>query len=72
MNPEAVLIKYTYVGDANLDGLISADDYSALEFHVGVPGSSGWYNGDLNFDRIIWADDYSAIDFNLVAQGAPL
>jgi hypothetical protein len=62
---------YTYAGDANMDGLISGDDYSAIDFNVAVPDSSGWYNGDFNYDGIISGDDYSAIDFNILAQGAP-
>ena len=67
-----VLVMYTYAGDANLDGFISGDDYSAIDFASGTPGASGWTNGDFNWDGIISGDDYSAIDFNLVAQGAPI
>jgi GH25 family lysozyme M1 (1,4-beta-N-acetylmuramidase) len=67
----AVLVKYTYSGDANLDGLISGDDYSSIDFNVGT-GASGYFNGDFNFDGIISGDDYSTIDFNITAQGAPL
>jgi hypothetical protein len=66
-----VLIKYTYSGDANLDGIVSGDDYSAIDFNVGTP-AFGYYNGDFNYDGIISGDDYSAIDFNITAQGSPL
>jgi hypothetical protein len=66
-----VILMYTYAGDANLDGLISGDDYSAIDFNVLVPGSTGWVNGDFNYDDQITGDDYSAIDFNILAQGAP-
>jgi hypothetical protein len=65
-------VKYTYAGDANLDGIVSGDDYSAIDFNVLVPGASGWFNGDFNYDGIISGDDYSAIDFAILAQGAPL
>ena len=68
----AVLVKYTYVGDANMDGFISGDDYGAIDFAFGVPGSADFANGDFNYDGIISGDDYSAIDFNLSAQGDPL
>jgi hypothetical protein len=54
-----------------MDGFISGDDYSAIDFASGTPGASGWTNGDFNWDGFISGDDYSAIDFNLVAQGAP-
>ena len=63
---------YTYAGDANLDGAITGDDYSVIDFNIAVPGASGWYNGDFNYDGAITGDDYSVIDFNLVAQhGSP-
>jgi endonuclease I len=67
-----VLAMYTYAGDANLDGQITGDDYSAIDFAIQVPGTDGWSNGDFNYDGGITGDDYSAIDFNLLAQGAPL
>jgi hypothetical protein len=66
-----VLIMYTYAGDANLDGFISGDDYTAIDFAVAIPAASGWFNGDFNHDGIISGDDYSTIDFNIVAQGTP-
>src|SRR5207249_4485290 len=44
-----VLVKYTYAGDANLDGKINVDDYGRIDFSVGL-GSSGWFNGDFNYD----------------------
>jgi hypothetical protein len=68
----SVLIKYTYDGDANLDGVVSGDDYSSIDFSILTPGASGYFNGDFNYDGLISGDDYSAIDFNLLAQGAPL
>jgi hypothetical protein len=68
----AILIKYTYAGDANMDGVISGDDYSAIDFNILVPGATGWFNGDFNHDGAITGDDYSAIDFNILAQGGPL
>ncbi|MEA2710156.1 MAG: hypothetical protein QOF78_2757, partial [Phycisphaerales bacterium] len=61
---------YTYAGDANLDGFISGDDYSTIDFNVGT-SADGWVNGDFNYDGIVSGDDYSTIDFNYAAQGAP-
>jgi hypothetical protein len=67
-----VLVKFTYGGDANLDGIISSDDYAAIDFNVAVAGASGWWNGDFNYDGIISGDDYAIIDFNIAAQSGPL
>ena len=68
----SILIRFTYAGDATLDGFISGDDYSAIDFASGTPGADGWSNGDFNYDGLISGDDYAIIDFNLVAQGPPL
>ncbi|MCY2951560.1 MAG: lamin tail domain-containing protein [Planctomycetota bacterium] len=65
------LIKYTYNGDANLDGFVNADDY----FHIDsgyITQAKGYSNGDFNYDDLINADDYFLIDSAYVAQGAPL
>jgi hypothetical protein len=66
-----VLVMYTYAGDANLDGRVTGDDYSAIDFGALVPGADGWVNGDFNYDGTVTGDDYSAIDFAILAQGAP-
>jgi hypothetical protein len=71
INGNSTIAMYTYAGDANLDGAITGDDYSAIDFNILVPGADGWYNGDFNYDGAITGDDYSAIDFNILAQGAP-
>ncbi len=66
-----VLIKYTYKGDANLDGVVNADDYFQID--SGFPSQIlGWLNGDFNFDGVVNADDYFIIDSNFSAQGDPL
>jgi len=67
-----ILIKYTWAGDANLDGIVSGEDYAAIDFNRHVAGASGYYNGDLNYDGIVSGDDYATIDFMMSAQGAPL
>jgi hypothetical protein len=65
----AVLVKFTWGGDANLDGKINVDDYGGIDFNVGSSGSIfGWFNGDFNFDGKINVDDYGIIDFNVIEQ----
>jgi hypothetical protein len=64
-----VLVKYTYFGDANLDGVVSAADYQAIDngFNLGL---SGWDNGDFNYDGMINGDDYALIDNAFNTQGS--
>jgi hypothetical protein len=59
----AILIKYTYVGDANLDGTVDGGDYSLTDAAFSKANQTGWYNGDFNFDGKVDGSDYSLIDF---------
>jgi autotransporter-associated beta strand protein len=80
-----VLVKYTYFGDANLDGVVNASDYTAIDngynedqaYLVQNPGgtalpATGWANGDFNYDGVINGDDYILIDNAYNTQGASL
>ena len=67
----AVLVKFTWGGDANVDGKLNIDDYGRIDSNVAIPGASGWYNGDFNYDGKIKMDDYGIIDSN-IAAGPPL
>jgi arylsulfatase A-like enzyme len=66
-----VLVAYTYTGDANLDGVISGDDYFAIDSAF-PQRLTGWINGDFNYDGRIDGDDYFYIDSNFRAQTAPI
>ena len=68
----AVLIKYSYAGDANLDGRIDGADYGIIDNYVQFPGASGFSNGDFNFDGVIDGADYGVIDNAVQFQGPPL
>ena len=67
----AVVVKYTYIGDANLDGRINIDDYTCVDSGSAV-GATGWYNGDLNLDGRVNIDDYVLIDNASSSQGSVL
>jgi uncharacterized delta-60 repeat protein len=68
-----VMVKYTYNGDANLDGRINADDYFRIDsaFLAGQPEPL-CSMGDFNFDDKVNADDYFLIDSAFLSQGQPL
>jgi hypothetical protein len=71
VDPDDVLVMYTYRGDANLDGKINIDDYGRIDGNVSQSGSVfGWSNGDFNYDGKINIDDYGIIDGNINQQGA--
>ena len=62
------LIRYTYYGDANMDGVVNSVDYSYIEFAIanGGPkaGYSGWMWGDFNYDGLINNADLALFDYN--------
>ncbi len=72
----AIVGKYTYFGDTNLDGQVTGDDYGAIDANLGTTGIDpgiAVLMGDTNFDDAITGDDYAAVDANLgLGVGAPL
>jgi hypothetical protein len=67
-----MLVKYTYNGDADLNGVINGADYQQIDNGFGQH-LTGWFNGDFNYDGVIDGTDYSLIDntFNQIsASGA--
>ena len=70
VNDGDVLVKYTYAGDSNLDGVVNAADYMQIDNNVNGGGSlKGWYNGDFNYDGVVNGDDYALIDNAFNTQG---
>jgi fibronectin-binding autotransporter adhesin len=72
-----VLVKYTYYGDANLDGAVDGSDYTLIDAGFAADQASsgsatGWYNGDFNYDGVIDGSDYTLIDNAFNTQGASL
>jgi T5SS/PEP-CTERM-associated repeat protein len=71
-----ILIKYTYYGDANLDGKVDGSDYSLIDngylSQRTADPLSGWFNGDFNYDGVIDGSDYTLIDNAFNLQGAQL
>jgi hypothetical protein len=63
VDANAILIKYTYNGDADLNGLINADDYARIDAGFAARMTSkGFYNGDFDYSGAINSDDYFLID----------
>jgi hypothetical protein len=56
-----VVVKFTYAGDANLDGAVDTLDFNSLAANFGGTGKS-WSKGDFNYDEVI-----DTLDFNTLA-----
>jgi hypothetical protein len=66
-----VLIKYTYGGDADLNGTINGVDYFQID-HGFLDHYTGWVNGDFNYDGTVNGLDYFIIDSNFIDQSGQL
>jgi hypothetical protein len=58
----AVLVKYTLTGDANLDGTVNFSDFSIVQNNFGQ--SSNWSGGDFNYDGVTNFNDFSLLQNN--------
>jgi hypothetical protein len=72
-----ILVKYTYYGDTNLDGVVDGSDYSRIDnaflADQSKPGTdTGWFNGDFNYDGVVDGSDYTLIDNTFNSQGAAI
>ncbi len=72
-NPAAstVLLRFTYAGDANLDGRVDGSDYTLID-HASGTSLTGWINGDFNFDGKVDGSDYTLIDNAFNSQSVSL
>ena len=69
----SVLIKFTYSGDIDLNGILDGDDYFRIDSHVAQSGIVFGYGvGDINFDGGIDGDDYFRLDSNISDEDPPL
>jgi autotransporter-associated beta strand protein len=66
-----VLVKYTYYGDADLNGKVDGSDYSRIDNGY-LNNLTGWFNGDFNYDGVINGSDYTLIDNAYNTQGAQI
>src|SRR5581483_1412216 len=62
VDADSIVIKYTYSGDANLDGTVNALDFNAVASNFG--SAAVWSGGDFNYDSVVNASDFTALGQN--------
>src|SRR2546430_1366055 len=73
----ATLIRYAWLGDANIDGKVNALDFNVLASNFGAGGGGGankrWFQGDFNYDGTVNTADFNAlaINFNIFPLTSP-
>src|SRR5207237_9389585 len=75
IDPNSVIGKYTYFGDMDFDGQVTAGDYGILDANLGTtpPIGIAWLSGDADLDGSVTPGDYGILDANLGSgSGSPL
>lgn len=69
----AVLVRYTLLGDANLDRTVGIADFSALAGAFNASGTPAWSNGNFNYDSSVDIADFSLLagNFNVSLPSEP-
>ena len=70
VDPATVLLHYTRLGDADLDGAVGLADFNRLAAHFGESGAH-WARGDFNYDGEVNLQDFNLLagNFGLQASG---
>jgi hypothetical protein len=70
VDQNSILVKYTWNGDANLDGRITFDDYYQANLGFLSNGKlTGYRWGDFNYDGKVNFDDYYMMNQSFLKQG---
>ena len=70
VDADAILIRLTRYGDANLDGTVNLSDFNRLAANFGST-TGDWSQGDFNYDSNVNLSDFNrlAANFGLSAAG---
>jgi len=74
VNPaSSVIVKYTWFGDSNLDGMVDGADYALIDTGFTSGGTlGGWVFGDYDYSGTVDGSDYALIDTGFISQNAVL
>ncbi len=64
----SILIKYTYYGDARLDGNVNLNDFNALAANFGQ-SNRRWSQGDFDFSTNVTLNDFNRLASNFGQSG---
>ena len=67
----STLARFTYYGDANLDGIVDLTDYAFTDAGFFGAGDN-WLLGDYDYSGVVDLTDYAFQDAGFFGQGAPL
>ncbi len=66
VDADAIVVRYTLSGDANLDGKVNALDFNSLATNFGQnTGNQDWSHGDFNYDGTVSTADFTTLAANV-------
>jgi hypothetical protein len=71
VDASAVLLRYTFAGDSNLDGTVNLTDFTFLAANFNKTGGATWLQGDYNYDGNVDLTDFTFLAGNF-NQSLPL
>jgi hypothetical protein len=75
IDESSVLVRYTQIGDANLDGAVGFADLVAVAQHYDATGTGTWWTGDFDYDGNVGFSDLVSVaqhyDQALLGQAIP-
>ncbi len=72
LDPNSVVVKYTYYGDASLDGKVDLGNDFVLFLEGYLGHKNGWYFGDFNYDGQVNNTDFGIFVDGFKTQGGSL
>ena len=66
-----ILVKYTWIGDADLNGVVNGDDFTQFAFGFNG-GTAEWLNGDFDYNGVVNGDDFTLFAAGFNGQTGPL
>ena len=68
-----IVVKYTYYGDANLNGVVNGEDFQQFLGGFGHPEvTQTWLNGDFDYNGVVNGEDFGAFLYGFQNQQGPL
>jgi hypothetical protein len=71
--PTDVVVKYTYLGDSDLSGAVTLDDFTLFLHGYQVPSTgSSWFSGNYDYSGLTTLDDFTLFLAGYQNQGSAL
>lgn len=71
VDADAVLVRLTRYGDADLSGNVNLGDFNRLAANFGAIGAAVWSQGDFNYDSVVNLQDFNRLAANFGQSASP-